>query len=481
MDFKLLIKTLGGASIGLGFITLVPGLFSFLDSNGSAWPFFITSLLCLLIGLPAWGALRDYQAEFDNKTSFALLTLVWLGASLIGGLPFFLSGVLSDPVQALFESVSGFTGTGASVITDVERLDRSLLLWRSMTQWLGGIAIIISFVTFMPFFGMGGVQRFKSETSGPQKDRIASRTWEAAGKLCLLYTVLSAILVFAFFQNGMPWFDAVNHALTVISAGGFSTKNAGLAYFAGENIHMIAAIFMLLATVNFALYYRLLIQRDGTIVHDTELKWFGGIFAVALLFVASILMRFKGLGLGDAGRQAFFLVASICSSSGIASQDGSFWPSAVQVIILALIVMGGMSGSAAGGIKCIRLAAACKLMAKQFTQAVHPNAVLTIKANGRVMTQETSDAIWSLLFIYFLTFSVAALILASKGLDLFAASGAALTALSNSAPATAHLGISLNYAMLPAISKTTLMICMLLGRLEFFAVLVIFTPAYWRK
>lgn len=476
-----LLKLLGTLLVVYGLVLLIPALFSWIDRDQHTDIFLACSLGCLTTGGLVHALLRKRGQELNTRTGFALVTLAWVVSSLVGALPYLLSATLPSPVDAVFESMSGFTGTGASVISDVETVDRGILLWRSLTQWLGGMGIIVFFVALLPALGFSGVQLFKAEVAGPQKDRLTPRVKETAQKLWVIYVIFTIACGLALAQAGMPWFDALNHALTSIATGGFSTKNAGVAAFDSAAIDYILAIGMVLGAISFGLHYRLLVLRDAKALRDTELRWFGAILVLAVLVVFASLVGYELFGTKDALRHSVFQVVSIATSTGFSHQDFALWPPVTQLMLVLLMVMGGMSGSTSGGIKCIRLVAAFKQLSRQLIQVVHPKAIIPVKANQHVIPEPIIDAIWGLLFMYFLVFSIAAGILATQGMDLVTATSASFSALSNVGPGLGAVGPATTYAALTDISKLTLTLCMLLGRLEFFTVLVLFTPAFWRK
>jgi trk system potassium uptake protein TrkH len=424
---------------------------------------------------------KGYRTELDARTSLALVTLAWVLAGVVGALPFYFSGTLPSFTDALFESISGFTGTGASVIRDVETVDRGLLLWRSLSQWVGGMGIIVFFVALLPALGLGSVQLFKAEVAGPQKDRLTPRVTETARKLWILYVALTAALILCLYQAGMPLFDAANHAFATLATGGFSIKNSGIAHYQSAAIDYLIAIFMVIGAVNFGLHYRVLVLKDMRALLDTELRWFLTLLGASTLIIAAATHGTVYESSMDAVRYAFFTVTSVASSTGFTNHDFVPWPSITHVVIVLLMVMGGMSGSTAGGIKCIRIVAAFKQLHRQLKQVVHPKAVIPIKANNHIIPESVIDAIWGLIFLYLLVFTISALILTGEGLDLVTATTGTFSALSNIGPGLGDLGPTANYADLSVTSKITLIGCMLLGRLEFFTVLVLFTPTYWRR
>ncbi len=480
MKIRMLLKLMGGLLVILGSLIAVPGLFSLLQGGETAIYFFEAALGAIGIGAVLWLSHRKYQAELNHRTGFAIVALSWLSAGFLGAFPYYLSGTLPSFVDALFESISGFSGTGASVLPFIDGQDRAILLWRSMTQWLGGMGIIVFFIAILPILGVGGVHLFKAEITGPQKDKITPRVRETAKRLWLLYMSFTLILIGLLWMFGMSLYDAVNHSLTTLSTGGFSTHGDGIAYFQSVPIQIIIAAFMLFSSVNFSLHFRLIAFRDYDVLFSTELKWY-----LAILFVVTILCAYSvapsSESLGTALLDSAFTVICTASSTGFTNVDYLSWPVGTHVLIILLMVMGGMSGSTAGGVKCIRLVAAMKQLLKELKQVVHPSAVYAIKANDSSIPKNTVAAIWGFIFIYFFIFSVLTTVLAFQGIDLVSSSTAVFSALSNIGPAFGDFGPYDNYAELNVVSKAVLCAGMLLGRLEFYTLLVLLTPEYWRK
>ncbi|MCB0338681.1 MAG: hypothetical protein KDD53_03705 [Bdellovibrionales bacterium] len=482
MDFRGLAKTLGGLCIVLGVVLTAPGIYSLIAGGLHTQVFFIVALSAIVTGSLLWISQAGYQKDINIRTGFAVVTLSWVLAAVLGAMPFYLSGSLSTFVDAFFESASGFSGTGASAINDIESLDSAIVLWRSMTQWLGGMGIIVFFIAILPALGLGGVQLFKAEITGPQGDKLTPRVREAAKKLWLLYlgfTVLLALLLWAI--GGMSLFDAINHSFTTCATGGYSTKNSGVAWFASPTVDIILIVFMSLCSINFNLHYRLLLMKDVSIFRDTEMKWYLWILGAMTLIVTLINWGPTYNSFFESLRYSAFVVTSTASSTGFSNPDYMLWPLATHFIIVLLMVMGGSSGSTAGGTKVIRLVAALKLLEREFKQIVHPNAVIPVKINNHTVPRNIIRTIWALLFVYFLVFSIAAFLIVCTGQDIVTSSTAVFSALSNIGPALGNLGPTATYSGLSDFAKLVLCVCMILGRLEFFTVLVIFTPGFWKK
>ena len=481
MDFKILLKTLGGLLILMGNTLFVPGFYSLFNHGAFTEIFFECGIMCILLGVIMWGMLRNYAAELLYRTGFAVVTLCWLGATLFGALPFYLTRSTPTFVDAFFESVSGFTGTGASVISNVEILDPAILLWRSLTHWLGGLGIVLFFLAVLPLLGIKGVALFRAEAAGPSKDRITPRVQETAKRMWVLYVGFTVLLVLGLWAAGMSLFDAVNHAMAAMATGGFSTKNAGIAFFNSATIDYILAAGMFLASVNFSLHYRLFMQGDLSVFKDTEFRWY---VRFLVLFILALMLLNKSIYYDnwvDNLRYSVFTVVTTVSTTGFSNQDFTLWPQTTHLLIILLMVMGGMSGSTSGGLKCIRLVAAVKLMARELNQVIHPNALLVVKANQRTIPEGVLNAIWGFIFLYFLIFSIIASILTLGGLPIVEATSATFSALSGVGPGLGALGPMGTYSAVDQISKIALSAGMLLGRLEFYTVIVLMTPGFWKK
>ena len=481
MDWKILAKTVAGLLVILGTFLLVPGAYAVSEQSQLRGMFLSIAFAVIALGLLVWCLLRSYRSELNVRTSFAVVTFSWISACIIGALPYYISGTLESPYDALFEATSGFTTTGASVIPAVEGVDQSLLLWRSLTQWIGGMGIIVFSLVLLPLLGVGGMQLFRAEAPGPQKDKITPRVSETARKLWALYVGFTVSLFLILLILGMDGFHAINHALCAVSTGGFSTRNSGISAFNSVYIDYAIAAFMLIGGINFGLHYRFIVQRDWQACRDTELKWFIGIVALttAILTIANYGPVYSSWS--ESLRYSFFQIVAISTSTGFTNPDYIAWPAITQFVIVLVMVMGGMAGSTGGGMKCIRLVTAFKHLHRELKRIVHPKAIYAIKANDRSIPANIIDSIWGFIFIYFLTFSICAFILMIYGLDLVSATSASFSALSNTGPALGKLGPYSNYASLADGAKLTLMFCMILGRLELFTVLVLLTPTFWRK
>ncbi|MCB0319396.1 MAG: potassium transporter [Bdellovibrionales bacterium] len=480
MNFPLVLKLLGGLFIILSLFLLIPGIFAIWIQEPEAINFFISTAIGACLGCLLILLCKNAKGDLNHRTSMAIVTSTWIAAAILGGLPYYFSHVIPNFVDAYFESISGFSGTGSSVLSNLESLPKSILLWRSMTQWLGGMGIIVFFLAILPFLGVGGVQLFRAETTGPSKDKITPRVHETAKKLWGIYLGLTILLTVLLYFAGMNLFDAVNHSFTTLATGGFSTRGDGIRAFQSPLIDYIIIFFMFICSVNFSLHYQFLAGHGWKSYNTTEVKWYVSLLLLATLGCTFLLWNI--IPSPEASfREALFTVVCTSSSTGFTYTDYTLWPVGTHTIIIVLMAMGGMSGSTAGGLKCIRIAAALKQLSKELKRVVHPHGVYTLKVNGQSVPDAVVSTIWGFIFLYFSVFIVVTLILTFEGLDILSASTATFSALSNIGPAFGSLGPYDNFAEVGTVSKLALTVAMLLGRLEFYTVLAIFTFDYWRK
>jgi trk system potassium uptake protein TrkH len=480
MDLRIIIKLLGGLLSLLSLTLLVPGIYGMTHHEAAGSNLIMSAIGCSLFGALAYLSQKNYRKELNHRTGIALVGLAWIGTAIIGAIPFYLSDPSIHFLDALFESTSGFTGTGASILTDLESTPRSILLWRSMTQWIGGMGIVLFFIAILPIFGLGGVQLFRAETPGPSKDKITPRVRDTAKMLWGLYLGLTLLLTFLLYIAGMSPFDAVNHAMTTTSTGGFSTKSTGIAHFNNPLIEDILIVFMLLCSINFSLHFRLFLSGSVSALFSTEAKWYFTIVGIMVSIFTLTLWRSDGAVI-ESFRDAAFTVICTASSTGFTNVNYESWPAGLHFLLILLMVMGGMSGSTAGGLKCIRIVTAIKQLLKELKRVVHPRGLYAIKINQHAVSDDVINAIWGFIFLYITVLIGVSSILCFQGLDLVSATTASISALSNIGPALGELGPYDNYSALPFLSKGALVAGMLLGRLEFYTIIVLFTVEYWRK
>ncbi|MFT7286427.1 MAG: trk system potassium uptake protein TrkH [Halieaceae bacterium] len=446
--------------------------------NGFISAFGITLVSGLMLWLPLQGVHRDLQI----RDGFLVTALFWTVLGLFGALPFALTESLEMGVMdAIFESISGLTTTGATVMVGLDGLPRSILLYRHMLQWLGGIGIIVVAVAVLPMLGVGGMQLYRAETPGPTKDsKLTPRITETAKALFTVYLALTVLCALAYAAAGMSGFDALCHAFSTIAIGGFSTHDANMGFFASGPIYMICTVFMLISALNIGLHYTAWHRRSlAGYVADSEARFFAGAMAVCVVITCVYLVLSKTLSLEEGIVHGLFQAVSITTTAGFATQNFAQWPSFLPVMLLMFSFMGGCAGSTGGGIKAMRLMLIYKQGIRELKQLVHPHAVIPLKVGNRRVEAKIVSAVWSFFAIYTFAFIVIMLLLMATGLDFNTAFSAVAAALNNLGPGLG--AVAENYSGIGTFAKSMLCFAMLLGRLEVFTLLVLFTPMFWRN
>ena len=432
-----------------------------------------TALLAVFLG-------RKTPIRFSAGDGFLLVSLAWIFTSFFGAAPFLLAGVLPNLSEAVFESVSGFTTTGASVFSDVESLSRSLLLWRAMTHWLGGMGIVVLTVALLPLLGVGGFQLVKAETPGPEKDKVAPKITATAKILWYMYIALTALQVGLLMLGGMDWFDAVTHAFATMATGGFGTKNASVGYYRSPFIDGVCTVFMILAGMNFSLYYRVVTGKFRDLFGNTEFRVYAGIIVLAFILVSlSVLPQYGSLG--TAFRYASFQVASIITTTGFATADFDQWPSFAKGILLVLMFIGGCSGSTGGGIKVIRHVVLFKQAGNEMRRLLYPRGIFSVRLNGKVGRKDVVYGTAGFVFLYVALVLFTTLVVASSGTELLSSLTTALATVGNIGPGFGAVGPTQNYAFFPDYVTWFLSFAMIAGRLELWTVFILLSPEFWRR
>lgn len=410
--------------------------------------------------------------SLEARSAFRLVGGIWVAMGLFGAIPLFLSGAFPSLTDAIFESVSGFTTTGASVAANVEALPHSVNLWRCQTHWFGGMGVIALAVALVPLLGVGGFRLIKAETTGPEKGRVTPRIADTAKALWLIYAAMTATQAVLLHIAGLGWFDAICHSFSTLGTGGFSTRNASVGAFANPAADWICTAFMLIATINFALYYRLATRRFDEVFRDSELRVFLAIVTVAMVGVTLVELPDYG-SLGAALRYSSFQVASIMSTTGFMTADYAAWRGAAQVLLFALFFIGGCSGSTAGGVKIIRWTVLAKQLRNEFRRILHPREIVTLRINGVPGREEFVPLVAAFIFLYLVLVLAASFAGALAGLGLVESISAALSMAGNIGPAFGQLGPTANYAALPDALKLFYSFVMLAGRLEIYTMLIL--------
>lgn len=422
---------------------------------------------------------REY-GFLSNRGGFLLVSLAWLIASLVGALPFVLTGAMGSYVDAFFETMSGFTTTGASILTEIETLPHSVLFWRSLTHWLGGMGIIVLTVAIFPLLGIGGLQIIKAEAPGPTVDKITPKITETAKILWLTYLIFTVAEVILLLFGGMDLFDAFTHTFGTLATGGFSPKNSSVGHFDSAYIDAVVTLFMVMAGINFALYYKLITGRLTSIRRDTELKAYLSFFVISTVVISISLHGEAYAGVGESLRYAAFQAASILTTTGYATADFAAWPAVAQIMLFALMFIGGSAGSTGGGIKVIRIVTLFKQGLNEMKYLLHPRAVFRIRISGEPVGKHIVYAISGFVFLYMFLLLLTTVLVAVAGNDILTSLTTALATLGNIGPGFGKIGPTLNYAFYPDALKIYLSIVMMLGRLEVYTVLILFTPQFWR-
>ena len=423
---------------------------------------------------------RKTQVRLNGRDGFLVVSLAWAFTAFLGAAPFVFSGVLPGWADGVFEASSGFTTTGASVFKNVEALPRSILLWRSMTHWLGGMGIVVLTVALLPLLGVGGFQLLKAETPGPEKDKVAPKITATAKILWLIYLGLTIIQIALLMFGGMDWFDAANHAFATMATGGFSTKNASVGYFNSAYIDIVITTFMVIAGVNFSLYYRLLLGKAGDLWMNSELRAYLAVFfGVSLAIALSMLPTYRDFG--TSFRYASFQVASILTTTGFMSTDFDVWVPLAKSLLLLTMFIGGCSGSTGGGIKVIRIVVIFKQAANEIRRLLYPRGVFSIRLNGKVGRKDVVYGTAGFVALYLALVFGVTLVVASSGADVLSSLTSALATVGNIGPGFNLVGPTQNYSAFPDYVKWTFSFAMIAGRLELWTVFILFTREFWRR
>ncbi len=482
MRYRLVVRVLGKIIILIGLAMVVPLLMA-LYFQEEEWPAFAWSAgIALAAGIPL--SLCPYHnGEIRRREGYAIVTLSWVAAAIFGSLPYFLAGTFPSFADALFETVSGFTTTGASVMTDIESHSRSILFWRSLTHWLGGMGIVVLFVALLSQLGSGGLQMLQAEVPGPVAEKLKPRIQETAKILWLTYTALSAAEVLLLMAAGLSLYEAVIHTFGTMATGGFSSKNASIGHYSSPMVQWVIIIFMFLAGINFALYYQVLRHRAPFYFwRNPEFKLYGGIIAAGTVIVALDLFV-TGYEPGEhLVRTAAFQVVSIVTTTGYATADFDAWPHLSRNLLFFLMFVGGCCGSTGGAIKVGRLLVLLKNGAAEIFRTIHPHAVVPVRlGNAGIIKESLVLNILQFISLYLLLFGVGTILVSLAGLRLEDAASAVAATLGNVGPGLGSVGPTQNYAHLPAAAKYLLSWLMLVGRLEIYTVLALFLRATWRK
>ena len=488
MNIKTILNILSALLTILGLTMLFPAFVSWLYDESDVIFCLQSAGLAVFIGLPIWFMSRKSR-KLRNRDGFIIVTFSWIITALAGALPFYISGAIPNFTDAFFEAMSGVTTTGASILGNqqtlphlqngIESLSHGLLFWRSFLQWIGGMGIILFTIAILPLLGVGGVQLFKAEVPGPVTDKIRPRVRETAKLLWIVYLGITVLETLLLGIAGMGWFDAICHAFTTMPTGGFSTKNASIEAYNSGAIEYIIIIFMIIAGTNFSLHFRALSGNLNSHITDKEFKVY---FSLILYVTAIIFLRLALHGelSEDNFRASLFQTVSLVTTTGFSSADYELWPYFAQCVLLCLMFIGGMGGSTGGGMKIIRVFVLFKYMALATQRMLHTKAIIPIRIGNRFISEDVISNTLGFFLFYVSIFIFTTVALTLMNVNLESAIGAAASAIGNIGPGLADFGPTDNYALLPDFGKWLLTFCMLLGRLEIFTIIVIFSRVFWK-
>ena len=456
---------------------VIPIITSIIYKDGALSVFIITFSIVFIIGFLGWMALRNSNEEMTHKDGFLVITLFWIVLSSAGSIPFTLSGM--SFIDAFFESMSGITTTGATVITNLSALSESLLIYRQLLQWMGGMGLIVLAIAVMPLLGIGGGQLYKAEIPGAMNDqKLTPRIKETAQALWLIYLLLTVCCAILYFFAGMNAFDAISHSLSTVSIGGFSTYDQSIGYFKNGLIEVVCIIFMLLSALSFALhYFAFYMKKPLKYLYDPELRFFLSI--IAFIFLLSVLLNYFSTQGQASIRELLFHSVSIVTTTGFAIGDSNQWNPSIGFLLLVGAFIGACSGSVGGGIKSWRVLVMINSAYINLKQMIHPNAVISLKIGTKSLENDVTASVWAFFSVYVISFVVLLLALVSTGLDFQSAFSAIGACLNNLGPGLGE--VSQTYSSVSSAGKVILSFAMILGRLEIFTLLILFTPAFWQK
>jgi trk system potassium uptake protein TrkH len=481
MNIRLVIKVICALLLMIAGFMIAPIVVALVYGEREIIPSFLIPMIAVLAGPGVYllASLRT-KGTLSTQSGFFLVTFSWLSAAALGAIPFVISGYVPSYTDAFFETMSGFTTTGATILSDIEALPLSLLFWRSLTHWLGGMGIIVLTVAILPLLGVGGYQLMKAEAPGPSVDKLTPKITETAKILWLLYLGLTVLETVLLVGGGLSLYDALTHTFGTLATGGFSPRAASVGAYASPFVHVVITVFMLAAGVNFILYYRLLVGQARVLRQNTELKAYLLIFAVATIIIAVVLTGRSYETFGESLRYAGFQAASILTTTGYATADFALWPEMARVMLFALMFIGGSAGSTGGGIKVVRVVTVIKQGFNEMRYLLHPRGVFSIRLNGQTIRKNVVYSITGFAFLYIFLLIVTTLVVATGGHDILTSLTTGLATLGNIGPGFGRIGPVENYGFYQDYIKWFLSFIMMVGRLEIYTVLVLVTPRFWR-
>jgi len=482
MRWRYILHTVAIMSFFFGLTMIIPLVVGLYYRDQSVAPMLKSIGITVVSGLLLHLIFRSGKAEvISQREGMAIVAIGWTAVGLFGALPFYLSSGFETFVDAAFESVSGFTTTGASILTNIQAVSKGLLFWRSFIQWLGGMGIIVLSVAILPFLGVGGMQLYKAEVPSPVPDKLRPRIRDTAMILWKVYALISLVQNVLLLLGGMSLYDALCHTFTTMPTGGFSTQNASIAHYDSIYFDCVFIFFMLMAGINFSLHYQFLKGKPLVFWRDSECRFFLGTVLLLIIVVTMNLYGSVYATLGNALRFGAFQVVSIITTTGFATADYELWPAMSQMILLLCMFIGASAGSTGGGMKCLRIMLCFKYCYRELFSLIHPRAVSPIKIGGKTVPDDVMRSVVGFLALYMGLFALSTVALAGLGVDFRTSFAAIAASIGNIGPGFGMVGPVDNYAQIPDLGKWLLIWCMLLGRLEIFTVIILVVPEFWRK
>ena len=482
INWKMISKIMGFLLfIEAGFLSLCTALSIFYKEPDMA-AFILSTLLTIAVGIPLSYVGKDAERKLSRKDGYVVVTFAWIIFSIFGMLPYYISGYIPNLTNAFFETMSGFSTTGASILDDIESLPHGLLFWRSMTQWIGGMGIVIFTIAVLPIFGVGGIQLFAAEATGPKFDKITPRIDVTAKWIWAIYIVLTITETLLLMLGGLSLFDSVCHAMSTTATGGFSTKQDSIAAFHSPYVEYVITIFMFLSGINFSLLYLLFLKGSiKRLLGDSEVRWYVKTVLTFTIIITIGLLISSPMGLEEAFRKSSFLVVSLQTTCGYVTDDYMLWAPPLWMLTTIITYCGACAGSTSGGTKCIRAVIVARIAKNEFMHILHPNAVLPVKVNGHSVSSTTKSTVLAFFVVFVLLVFLGWFVMMIIGLDFDDAYSVVISSLANVGPGIGMCGPSFSWNALPDAAKWLSIVYMLIGRLELFTVLLLFSPTFWKK
>lgn len=481
INFKTIIRIIGILLLLETVMFLVCSSVSFYYRESDMLDFWKAGGITAGIGLLLAALGKGGERQLTRRDGYVLVSFAWVAFSLFGMLPFYIGEYIPDIADAFFETMSGFSSTGATILDDIESLPHGILFWRSMTQWIGGLGIIMFTIAVLPIFGVSGLQVFAAEASGPTHDKVHPRIGITAKWIWSIYTGITTLLVCLLMLGGMDWFDSICHAFATTGTGGFSTKQASVAYYNSPYIEYVISIFMFISGINFTLVLLFVNRKFKKFIGNAELKFYFGSVVLFTAVIAIVLYYTSPMGMEESFRKSLFQVISLQTSTGFATDDYMQWTPVLWGLLTIIMLMGACAGSTTGGLKCIRMVILTKVSRNEFKHILHPNAILPVRINKQVISPSIVSTVLAFCFIYISIIVIGTLLMMAMGVGAEESMGCVISSIGNMGPGLGETGPAYSWNALPDAAKWLLSFLMLLGRLELFTVLLLFTPDFWKR